>query len=209
MKKLLLSAVASLTLVGAASAQVNTVPQVGLTTGYLPKVTYSAIWVGLVPAASATDVVCISGSSSRTVRLDSISISGTATAAINLPATILRRVALDSGGTAGTTTANPANTIGKRDLNFPTATATLISYTANPTINDSSPTYIDSQYVNIATAATLGSASIFNFARDIENQLQVPTIAAGSTAVQICLNLNGTSIGAGGTTTGSVVWTEE
>ena len=209
MKRFLVAWVTTLALCGAALGQVNVVPQQGLVTSYLPKTTYSAIWVGLVPAASATDVVCISGSSTRTVKLMSVKISGTATTAINLPMTILHRVSLDTGGTAGTTTANPANTIGKRDQTTGAATATLISYTANPTINDTSPTYYDSMYVNIATSAALGQVTGFDWASGIENLLAPPTIAAGTTTGQICLNLNASSIGAAGTTTGSITWTEE
>lgn len=188
----------------------NVQPQVGVSTAYLSRVTYSAVWIALVPAASATDVVCISGSSSKTIRIQQIKWTGTATTAINLPLTLLRRASLDTGGTAGSTTANPANTIGKRDLTNPTATATLISYTANPTINDTSPTYIDSAYLNIGTSATLsGPPLIFDYAKDTENFVQPPMIAAGSTAVQICVNFNASSIGAAGTTVGSITWTEE
>lgn len=193
-----------------ALAQINVVPQTGLTTGYLPKQTFSAFWVGLVPPASATDVVCIAGSSTKTIRLMSIKISGTATTAINLPLTVLRRTLADTAGTAGTTTANPANTISARDTGTAlatAATATLISYTAVPTINDTSPTYIDSAYANFGTSATNAPGAFFDFAKDTENQLQMPTVRGA--AQQICLNFNATSIGAAGTTTGSITWTEE
>lgn len=185
-------------------------PQVGLSTAYLSRSTYSAVWIGLVPAASATDLVCISGSSSKTIRVQSMKFSGSAGTTLSLPITILRRASLDTGGTAASTTANPANTIGKRDLTNATATATLVSYTANPTINDTSPTYIDSAQwaVSLTTMATVSIPAVFDWAKDTENMVQPPMIAAGSTAVQICANLNATSISSG-VITGSITWTEE
>ena len=210
MKRLLLAGVVTAALIGAAVAQVNVVPQVGVTSSYLGKQTYSATWIALVPAASGTDAVCITGSATKVIRLQNLKISGTATTAINLPMTILRRVTADTGGTPATGTANPANTIAARDTGTAlatAATATLVSYTANPTINDTSPTYIDSAYVNIGTSATSGVGYTFDFGKDNANLLQPPT--ARGAAQQICLNLNASSIGAAGTTVGSITWTEE
>jgi hypothetical protein len=210
-KKLLLGGVA-LMIAGAgvvAVAQVNVVPQVGVQSGYIGKATYSATWIGLVPGTTATDVMCISGSASKVIKLASIKFSGSSTA-VTLPITILRRTALDTTGTAASTTANPANTISKRDVNDATATATLISWTANPTINDTSPTYIDSQQLSLSltTAATVQVPVYFDWSKDVENLLKPPTIASGATATAICANFNGVSVGSG-VLTGSITWTEE
>lgn len=195
-------------LLGSAQAQVNVVPQVGVTSAYLPKTTYSAAFIGLVPVTGATDLVCIAGSATKTIRLQSVKLSGTNSAVVILPATLLRRVAVDSGGTAASTTANPANTISKRDVNSPTATATLISYVANPTINDTSPTYIDSASMTlpITTSVVPAVPLVFDFAKDVENLLQPPTLVGA--AAQICVNLNATAIAAG-LINGSITWTEE
>lgn len=191
-----------------AQAQVNVVPQVGVTTGYIAKTTYSAAFIGLVPAASVTDFLCISGSATKTVRLQNIKLSGTAGTLITIPVTLLRRVSLDTGGTAASTTANPANTISKRDVGYPTATAVPISYTANPTINDTSPTYIDSVNLTLGTtaAATVVVPAYFDFAKDNENLLLPPTLVG--TAAQMCVNGNATSPSSG-LLTGSITWTEE
>ena len=209
MKKFFLSLALLGALVAPAAAQVNTVPSPGLTTGYLARVTYSAVFIGLAPAASTTDLVCIAGSTSKTIRLQSLQISGSSGTTLSLPVTLLRRVSVNTGGTAASTTANPANTISKRDVGSPTATATLIAYTANPTIVDTSPTYIDSAQlaVSLTTMATVGNIVRFDFAKDSENFLQAPTITQGVTG-QICLNLNATSL-ASGLLTGSITWTEE
>src|SRR5258706_14002409 len=97
MKKFLapLWALLILGLLAPASAQVNVNPQVGLTTAYLPKVTYSAGFFGLVPVVTAnTDQVCIAGSATKTIRVQRITVWGTtATAVQNLPVNLVRRVA--------------------------------------------------------------------------------------------------------------------
>lgn len=210
MKRLLLSLLALVALTGTAFAQINVVPQTGLTIGYLPKVTYSAAFFGLVPVTTAnTDQVCIAGSATKTIRLQKILIAGTtATAAQSVPINLLRRVTADTGGTAGTTTANPANTIAKRDVNTGAATATLISYTAAPTVNDSSPTYIDSQLLGMPVVTSVESQVpvVFDFVRDIENLLLPPTLAGA--AAQICVN-NGAALTNASAWNGSIVWTEE
>src|SRR6185295_12566133 len=83
-----------------AHAQVNTVPQVGVISNYVTKTTYSAAFVGLIPAGTTpTDVICISGSATKTIRLSNIKLSGSGTA-ISIPVTVLRRASLNTGGTA-------------------------------------------------------------------------------------------------------------
>lgn len=189
-----------------ALAQVNTVGAPGVSSGFIYKTTYSAAFIGLVPAAATTDLVCLAGSATKTIRLQSINISGSGTA-ISVPATLLKRVTADSGGTAASTTANPANTISKRDTNYPTATAVPIAYTANPTVNDSSPTYIDSQQLGVVatTVGVINPTVRFGFGADNTNLLSPPTLRG--VAEQVCLNLNGTSATA--LLSGSLTWTEE
>ena len=213
MKRLLLSGVALVALATSALAQVNTVPAPGLGVGYIPKVTYSSAFFGLVPPASATDEVCIAGSTSRVVRVQRIVLSGTAGTLVTLPVVVVRRATADTGGTAATTTANPGITtqIASRDTGQQTnasATATLISYTAVPTINDAAPVYIDAANLTlgVTSAATTPLATIFDWSRDIENNLQVPTLRGA--AQQICVNFETISVSSG-LVAGSITWTEE
>jgi hypothetical protein len=72
MKRIAMAAGAILLLVGAALAQVNTVPQIGVDTAIVKQNTYSAVSIGLVPAASATDIFCISGSSTKAISINPI-----------------------------------------------------------------------------------------------------------------------------------------
>ena len=211
LRTLLLGAVAGLALATSAAAQVNTVPQTGLATEYLRKTTYSAAFWGLVPAASATDILCISGSATKTIHLDAIKLTGTAATVITTPVIIASHASLDTGGTAALATANPANTIAKRIPTDPTATATLISFTANPTIADSAPTYIDANHLTFFVSGTNASETLpatFDYVYTIEDLLREPTIPIGSTTRQFCVNLNGVSVSTG-SLAGSITWTEE
>lgn len=213
-KKFLLGAAAGMLFASSALAQVTVTPQVGLTTAYLPKATFSSAFFGLVPPASATDMVCIAASASKTIRVQRVVITGSAATAVALPIQVVRRASLDSGGTAASTTANPGVTtqIASRDtgqaLNT-AATATLISYTAVPTINDNSPVYLDSAVLGIAATSVgvVSAPTVFDWSRDNANLLQVPTLAKGSTQ-QICVNFGGVSI-TSGSLNGQITWTEE
>lgn len=198
---LLLSTIASV-------AQVNVVPQIGLTTAYLGKNSYSAGFVGLVPAAAATDLFCITGSNAKLIKVARIRFSGTAGTLISIPVTFVRRNLADTGGTAATTTANPANTVSKRDTTNPTSVATLISYTANPTINDTSPTFISSSQLTLPTTAA-GTVIVplqFDYVDETPALIEQPTLRGP--AQQFCINLNATTVTTG-VLNGSITWTEE
>ena len=184
------------------------VPQVGVTFGYVPKATYSAGFIGLAPAASATDVICLAGSATKTITLRSIRLSGSAGTLVSLPITLVRRASADTGGTAASTTANPANNIAKRDTTTATATATPIAYTANPTIGDSSPTYLDSAELTlpVTSAGVAIVPLLFDYAKDTVNLLSGPVLRGA--AQQVCLNFNAVSVSSG-LLNGALVWTEE
>lgn len=204
-------ALLGLALVGALAApafgQVNVVPQVGLITSILKKSTYSSVALALPPAASATDIACIAGSATKTVVVRRVSISGTAGTLVTAPFTLVRRASVDSGGTAATTTANWANNIAKHDTLSGAATATLISYAANPTINDTSPTYLRSDEL------TLPVTSAGTVVRPLIWEPDIPfTFAQGyvlrGVAQQLCINLNAVSVSSG-LLHASITWTEE
>lgn len=209
---LLLSTALALGLITPAAAQVNTVPQTGVTSGYTAKITYSSSFFGLVPPTATGDFLCISGSATKVVRVDRIVIGGTSNAITNGAVSVLRRASLDTGGVAATTTANPGITtqIASRDTGQATnlsAKATLISYTTVPSINDTSPVYVDAGTITMGTTSTGGSTNLaFDWSRDIENNVQVPTLR-GATQ-QLCLNFDGVSPGTA-LLSGVIVWTEE
>lgn len=208
MKRSLLAALGLLAL--GVGAQAQPAPQFGVISGFQTKQTFRAVSIGLVLAATPTDYFCIAGAASKTIKINKIDISGTITTAANIPVVLLRRVSLDTGGTAATTTANPANTIGKNLTTNPTPAATLIAYTANPTIVDASPTYIHAATLPLAAATGNGNRIVLDFNDDEIGLTQPPTMANGQSTQQICLNGNSTAV----TLTGNLLnitieWTEE
>lgn len=195
MKRVLLSLGLWLGLCGLASAQcigvggVNTVPQVGVSCASESTVpTYGATAVGLIPAASATDISCLTGSASRIVRLQYLRVAGTGTA-ITVPLLVKKNASADSGGTLGTGTVLPVPYA--LDSTNVAATATTQSWTANPTVNDSAPGIIDSGALFLAatTTSTAMPYVLFDYAE--RNYSQAPILRG--VAQQICLNLNATS----------------
>jgi len=190
---------------------VNTVPQVGLITSYLKNPTYSAVAIGLVPASSATDIFCISGSTTKTVHITLITVSGTAGTLISVPFTVLLRHSLDTGGTAASTTANPANTLGPLNPSDVAATATLISYTANPTVTDTSPTYARVAYQTLSTtsASIVPPVLSWYFGGQVDffdKGLDIPK--AATVVQQYCVNLNATTVSSGLLDI-AIEWTEQ
>ena len=191
-----------------AAAQVNVVPQVGVTSAYVGRTTYSAAFIGLVPPAAATDIICLAGSATKRVVLQQIKLSGSAGTLVTLPITLVRRVSVATGGTAAATTANPANTISKRTVSSPTATAVPISYTAVPTITDAAPTYVDSASLTLPTTAA-GTVTVplnFDYSAGNSNLIQAPQLDGA--AAQFCLNFNTIGISSG-VLNGVITWTEE
>jgi len=195
-KKLLLSTAMALGLIAPAFAQVNVVPQVGVISSIVKQQTYTASGVLMVPAASATDLICLNGSTSKNVSLKEIVVSGTAGTAITTPILINLNHSLDSGGSANTGLALPV--AAPLNTNNAAATATLTSYSANPTVNDSSPNLLGvwAQSFAVTTGAT--TPTIWPGASAVDLFVQGYDIIKAATVVQqICLNLDGKSISSG------------
>jgi hypothetical protein len=92
--------------------------------GLIP--TYSVTAHGVTPAASATDVVILSSSASRLVKVRRVIIGGAATSASATVFHFVRRSTAATGGTA--TTPTPV----RRDTSDQAATAVLQQFSANP-----------------------------------------------------------------------------
>lgn len=201
MKRLLLALGLTLGLAGSAAAQCISVggssgpaPQFGIVCLSEPSIaTYTADSIALVPAASATDIACITGSATRVIRLQAIRVSGTAGTLVSVPMTLRKNASADTGGTAATGTALPAAYA--LDSTNPTATATLVAYTANPTINDTTPGLIDGATLPLGlTGTTLSSQGVL-FDWSGRTFSQAPILRG--VAQQVCVNLNTTSVSSG------------
>ena len=198
MKKLLLSLALLLgTCLGAAAQVVpcigvggiNSVPQVGITCASEPSnPSYGATSIGLVPGAAATDIACIGGAANKVIRIQQIKVTGSGTA-IAVPVIITKHVSLDTGGTLSLTTAIPVPYA--MDSNNAAAVATTRAWTANPTIADAAPGFIDSSELGVA-ATSVGVISppvVFDYRE--RNFIQAPVLRKATE--EICVNLNATS----------------
>lgn len=207
LRSAILGTVALVAALSVAQSQVNFVPQPGFFSGSVTRSTYSSVALALPPAASATDIACIAGSASKTINVTKITITGTAGTLVTAPFTLVRRTSADTGGTAATTTADWANNISKLDTANGAATATLIAYSANPTIGDSTPTYVRSAHltVPVTSAGTSTAPIVWIFGDNLPGQTQPLTLRGA--ASQACINLNAVSISSGLLHL-SIEWTE-
>lgn len=202
MKKLLLSFGLLLGLAVPALAQVpcvgvggvNSVPQAGVTCAQPPAVaSFAATGVGIAPASTATDIACLTGGAGVVVRVQSVRVNGSAGTLITLPVLLTKNAVADTGGTAATGTALPVPY--KLDSTNNAAIATTIAYTANPTINDSTPGIISAAEISLNTTAALVGMGGVHFEWGLYPYTQAPILRG--TAQQLCVNLNSTSPSSG------------
>jgi hypothetical protein len=146
--------------------------------------TYSAAIVGMTPAASATDLFTIAGVAGKVVRVTRINCTGTSTALGSSLLQIVKRSALDTGGTA----TNPAAI--KHDSADAAASAVVAAYTANPTLGT-------------GTATGLGSPFTAEFGAINDKQ-----VILRSAAEQLAVNANAASLATGAAVSCTVEWTE-
>lgn len=188
----------------AGASGVNSVPRSGVSCpsdSIAP--TYMATSIGLVPAASATDVACITGNATNVVRLQQIRISGTAGTLVSLPVVITKHASANTGGTAATTTALPVPY--RLDSLNPAPLATTTAYTVSPTIADAAPGILDTGIVTLNVTTVAGGAPLaFSWTTRAYNEAPV----LRGIAQQVCVNLNGVSVSSGLLAI-SFLWTEQ
>lgn len=170
------------------------------------RATFSATKVGLVTAASATDIFTITGSTSKVVRITRIEATATTTSATPaaLDVLLVKRSTANSGGTStGSPTAVPY------DSSNAAATATVFSYTANPTTG----TLVGTALRGAKFFQTLGTYTATDFPTkdsliwDFGNRpSQAPALR--STSEVLAVNLNGASATATASFDLMIEWTE-
>lgn len=162
------------------------------------EVIYHGAFKGLVPAASATDVLVIVGSATKTVRVKRITLTGIATAAGTFHAVLIRRSADDTAGTSTNATAVP------REPGAVAATAVIRGYTGNPSALGTAVGTIAAQYMGFGTAATQLAAppTVFDFGESADDRV---TLRAATDL--LALNLDAQTI-TGGLIDATVEWAE-
>lgn len=196
MKKLLALLLCGVALIpaGVAWAQINTVPQVGLITSVLKFSTFSSQMI--IPAAvNPTDVACINGAVLRSISLKRVQVSAQNNGGyVNVPVSLIHHFILDTGGTTQTTPGITGFTVANP---ISPATASIVAYTANPTINDANPGSIRTQLLtagsNITSANIPSTPLIWTFGEnDTSWFAYAPDIVKSATG-QWCINLNNVS----------------
>jgi len=161
--------------------------------------TYTASAANITPPATPTDMVTLTGSATRTIRVLSVELSTTQTTAGLNTFFLVKRSAANTGGTSAALTIVPL------DSNNIVATATPLSYSANPTglgsaVGNVRATKLLSQ---IPTGLN-NSVYVWNF----DSPGSQPVYLRG-TAQVLALNFNSVALPAGLSVNCTFTWTEE
>lgn len=148
------------------------------------KNTFSSASNSITLAATATDFWELIGSSTKTVRILKLTISGFATAGASPDILLILRSTANSGGTSS----NP--TIVPNDSNNSAATASINLYSANPTLGSAVGT-IRARKLNLGAAGAAGTIE-WKFS-DVNDQ----AIVLRGTSQVLCLNFNGQAVPSG------------
>jgi hypothetical protein len=157
---------------------------------------YSASIIGLVAANSATDIFAITGSASKTIKVTRIAFSASQTTAAQRDVVIAKRSTSNSAGTSTSPNKVP------HDSSSASATATVLAYTANPTIGTLTGN-IRARKVFIGTTTANSDEYILDFGT---RPSQAVTLRGVNEVLAI--NLNGVT-SAGNSCDISIEWTEQ
>lgn len=92
------------------------------------KATYSYATASITPAATPTEIFNISGATGKVIRIKKIAMDLSSTVSGKLNIALIKRSTAASGGTSA------SGTVNKFDSNDVTASASILSFTANPTV---------------------------------------------------------------------------
>lgn len=158
---------------------------------------YCATAIGIASASSATDILSISPdstkTSTRTVKVRRITVSGISTTSAPV-VVVLAKYSTAISGSGTTLTAVPL------DSSFPAASATVKSYTSNPTTGTLTGN-IYSAYVQTGSATVTGNIVDI----DLDSCLGMITLRGTE---YLSVNLNGVTV-TGGAFTVVVEWFED
>jgi len=173
--------------------------KVALAESNITKWSYAACVNSLTPPATPTDMATITGSATRTIKVTRVVFSSTQTTAGINTFFLVKRSTANSGGTSASVTAVPL------DSTNPAATATVLSYTANPAALGTAVGNVRaSKLITPAPASLQNPEWIWEF--DLLNTQ--PVTLRGTTQV-LALNFNGAALPAGLNVNVAFHWTEE
>ena len=164
------------------------------------KASYRVQVADVTPAASATDVLTLCGSSTKTIRVDRVQATADATSPSVLDFYIYKRTTADTGGTS----TNP--TAAKFDSSDAAATAAITLYSSNPGSLGTGLLFSGDHYALPAASSTgyPGVPWVEDFG--IRNN---KAIVLHGTSECVAFGLNGQTIPAGTILYVGIEWTEE
>ncbi len=175
---------------------VNTTPWlVENRTGTVP--TYSAAITNLIAATTPTDVFTITGSGTKTVHVTYIEFTATETTSAVRDVVLIKRSSANSGGTSSAVTAV------SNDSTNSAATATVLAYTANPTLGTTVGT-VRSRNIDFESTNLVGSSDFVVWTFGDKTQ---PIVLRGTGEV-LAINLGGVTA-AGNSIDIAIEWTEQ
>jgi|ERR1035437_9190888 hypothetical protein len=162
------------------------------------RITYSAAAVGLVPAASATDIFTIVGNSTKIIRVTRVEISGTTAAGsgASMNCTLVKRSAVNSGGTSTTCAQVP------HDSTSAAASAIVTAYTSNPASLGTLVGAVRSTRFDLPQVGGVGGPLLWTFGDRPSQALVIRGVFV------LSINLNGATI-TNPVLDISIEWTEE
>lgn len=172
-----------------AMLQCNSVGELNVDTeGARPTYNYADTLTSI--AAAATDIYVIGGSASNVVKVKRVIFSATATAGKTIDAVLIKRSVANTGGTFVGTTPPCKNDSGNGSA---PADLKVGKYTANPTVGASAGVARWDRYT-LQAADTGGNVDRLIW--DFVGRNGQPMTLRGVTE-QLCVNLNGVTLGAG------------
>lgn len=165
------------------------------TSGRMPSYSASSTFTAV---SGATDIFTITGSATKTIRIRRVTVSGTNTGNTNALIVMLKRSTANTGGTSTNLTEVP------HDSNDAAATATALSYTANPTTG----TLVGNLYHRLMYLPSLTSSNVRSeFEMGWGQDGAKPIILRGTSEV-FAINMNSVAITGTTVMNISIDWTE-
>lgn len=172
---------------------------VNLAESTVTKLTYSAVVNNLTPPATPTDMVTITGSATKTVRVLRVELSTTQTTAGINTFFLVKRSTANSAGTSASATVIP------HDSTNAAGTATVLSYTVNPTLGNTIGNIRASKLLTPAPASV--QFGIYQW--DFDGRTGGQGIVLTGTSQVLALNFNAAALPAGLNVNCTITWTEE
>lgn len=160
--------------------------------------TYAVNIVGLSPASSPTDIITISGSGTKTVKVLDVRIFGSSSGGASAEFDLVKRSAADTGGTSATATPTQYNS------GDAAATAVVKSYTANPSALGTSQGILDAELFFVPKVLGL----LFDQKFDGSSTSSGEGIVLNGASEFLAINMGGVTV-SGASLSARIVWIEQ